>query len=245
MLGRSKIGALAVLGGLLLVPASSLPAGAHHHASSPIQPGAEISYPGVCSFNFVFEDTQGALYIGTAGHCVSRKGQYVIPAEFDQAIGQVAWIAEGPDFALVEVEPSLYDRVDPAVRHWGGPTGMASLNDTQTGDRVQHYGHGAYYRESEATRPRTGVLVTHTNQTYCAEEPVYGGDSGSAVLTGDGLALGIATQIGVGCLPPTALQGPTVSHVLASARQAGLNLSVVTAPLADPVEREQARIAHL
>lgn len=238
---------LVIVGMLVLVPAAQQ-ASAHHYEESPIQPGAEIGYPGLCSFNFVYADQVGALYIGTAGHCVDHEGQPVIPADYDQAIGEVVWRAygDGLDFALIEIEPELYDEVDPTVRHWGGPTGVAAQEDREVGDPVLHYGNGVYYRESELLRPRVGVLVDPGATHYCADTGVYGGDSGSPVLTGDGLALGIVVRLGLGCEPPTSLHGPTLPYILDRAeQQAGLDLDVVTGPLTEPVEREQQRLAHL
>ncbi len=233
---------------LLTVPLPADPASAHHHEDTPIQPGAEIGYPGLCSFNFVYEDASGKLYIGTAGHCVDHEGQYVIPAGFDQAIGQVVWRAydDGFDVALIEIEPDLYHLVDPSVRHWGGPTGVATQDDTRPGDPVLHYGNGVYYRESELLRPRVGLLVDHGPETYCAMAGVYGGDSGSGILTGDGKALGVNARLGLGCQPPTSLAGPTIPYILDRAEdETGLQLDVVTAPLNDPVDREEQRVHHL
>lgn len=239
---------LAATAMLVLVPLPADTASAHHYEDSPIQPGAEIDHPGLCSFNFVYEDQAGDLYIGTAGHCVDE-GQYVIPADFDRAIGTVVWDAydDGLDFALVSIDADLYDLVEPSVRHWGGPTGVATQQDTSAGDVLLHYGNGVYFRESELLRPRTAALVDHTEERYCAMAGIYGGDSGSGILTADGKALGVNVRLGLGCTPPTSLEGPTVSHVLDRAEQdAGLELDVVTVDgLKDPVERETQRVQHL
>lgn len=222
-------------------------ASAHHYEESPIQPGAELSYPGLCSLNFVFEDPDERLFIGTAGHCVSHEGQYVIPADFDQAIGQVHWIGEGLDFALIEIAEHLYDRVDPQVRHWGGPTGVALQSDTQAGDLVLHYGNGVYFQESELTTARAGILADQTAELFCTYASVYGGDSGSPMITADGQALGVNTHIPLDeCTPPTSLAGPTIEHALEQAEaQKGLKLDVVTAEMTDPMDREADRLAHL
>lgn len=249
MSGRLNRGVLLLAVGLIVLsPLSAEQVSAHHYEDSPIQPGAEIDYPGICSFNFVYEDTSENRYIGTAGHCVDHEGQYVIPAGFDQAIGQVTWRAydDGLDFALIDIEEDLYHLVDPSVRHWGGPTGVATQADTAPGDRILHYGNGVYYRESELTSPRAGILLDHSDETYCAIAGVYGGDSGSSILTGDGLALGVNARLGLGCEPPTSLAGPTIPSILEEAKaQTGLELEVVTAPLEDAVDREQDRVEHL
>jgi hypothetical protein len=161
-------------------------------------------------------------------------------------IGTVEWRAyeQGLDFALIEIDPDLHDLVDPSMRHWGGPTGVATPDDTTTSDALYHYGNGVYYRESELLRSRVSGLVDHGTDTYCAEAAAYGGDSG--ILTADGKALGFNARRGPDCTPPTSLEGPTIPRVLDQAeRQAGLDPDVVTAPLNDPVDREIQRVHHL
>lgn len=224
------------------------PVAAHHHAV--IQPGANMVEPYGCTLNFVFEDAGGDLYIGTAGHCVDEEGQQVHVDGIADAIGEVAWRdywdINDIDIALVDIYDAKEDLVDPSVRYWGGPTGVAAQDETGPGTSVIHYGYGIGYGASETTRPRAGALVTQDEKAYCADTPVIYGDSGSPVMTGDGQALGIVARLGVYCLPQTTLEGPTVPRIIDQAKiQKGLDLSLVTTPLEDPVDREQDRLAHL
>lgn len=146
------------------------------------------------------------------------------------------------DFALVEIDPALYGRINPAVRHWGGPTGFVPREEIEAGMTMYHYGYGAGYGAHEMTRPRVGaVLGTVTGGCgYRTAYPLSAGDSGSPQIAGDGRALGLMTQAeGDGAL------GMSLDCVLDAAAEAGYRLELETAPLTDAVQREQDRIAHL
>lgn len=146
------------------------------------------------------------------------------------------------DFALVEIDPALYGRINPAVRHWGGPTGFVPREEIAAGMTMYHYGYGAGYGAIEMTRPRVGpVLGTVTGGCgYRTAFPFSAGDSGSPQITSDGRALGFMTQSeGDGAL------GMSLDCVLEAAAEAGYVLELETAPLTDAVPREQDRIAHL
>lgn len=146
------------------------------------------------------------------------------------------------DFALVEIDPALYGRINPAVRHWGGPTGIVPREEIEAGSTMYHYGQGTGYGAHEMTRPRVGVVLgTVTGGCgYRSAFPFSGGDSGSPQIAGDGRALGLATQAeGDGAL------GMSLDCVLEAAAEAGYVLELETAPLTDSVQREQDRIAHL
>lgn len=143
------------------------------------------------------------------------------------------------DFALVAIDRALYGHIDPAVRHWGGPTGFVPREEIEAGMTMYHYGYGAGLHAHEMTRPRAGVVLgTVTGGCgYRAAFPFSGGDSGSPQIAGDGRALGLATASeGDGAV------GMSVDCVLDAAAKAGYRLKLETAPLTDAVEREKDRL---
>lgn len=195
----------------------------------PIQPGAGISTPiGGCTLNFVYEDAQGTLYIGTAGHC-ANVGHRIRAGNVE--FGTVVYSENAYpiiDFALILIDPEDYHLVSPAVRYWGGPTGLFQYGEGQRGDRVMEYGYGMGYSSTEYTRRRVGVLSTVHPQRYSAALNCIFGDSGGPVLHGPtGKALGVVDVLQI---PGTA--GSLISYGLNRARiLTGIDVTLVTAPL--------------
>lgn len=236
---------------LLLSFAAVVPMPASQAAEVPIQPGARIRFGnGWCTTNFVFEELD-KLYIGTAGHCV---GVGAIVSDDDRTpIGKVVYSVNAYpnlDFALIEIYGHRYDDVSPAMRHWGGPTGVAATGpatggSTPPGTVVRQHGYGTTFQGDALTRRRTGVLSGFPSTTFDAALPCAGGDSGSGVILASGEALGVldvATlalgglhqELGnlIGKTSPTCA-GSTISHVLWRLRNGGFpGIELVTAPLA-------------
>lgn len=203
-------------------------------ADKPIQPGAVINAPHGCTFNFVFRDANRRLYIGTAGHCVDRVGQVVTDGQ-DRGVGTVVYRRQDPgdydDFALIRIYSSRYGDVNPAVRHWGGPTGYTTHTQTATGDRVLLSGYGMIFDLTSATRPRPGVLVQDDHADYRTYSPSIFGDSGGPVLhEATGKALGVVSGFIVPEFPQTISDGPTVARALYLLKTGGIKVSLVTAP---------------
>lgn len=162
-----------------------------------IRPGAWLRMGSAyCTASFVLDDPSGALYLTTAGHCTHGMGERVavkqntlIAAagewlEFGTVIGR--W-PSGLDAALIEIDPEHYDLVDPSMPGWGGPTGVA----TSRPDAVLHYGWGWVTWQEHQTRCRTGPVLSWGATTWWVETMGGGGDSGSGVMSTDGLAIGI------------------------------------------------------
>lgn len=210
----------------------------------PIQPGAPINMIadvgpvqiGGCTLAFLFEDPEGILYISTVGHCVGAVGSRVGAATIGE-FGTVTYRENAlreTDFALILIDADKYEHVSPAMRFFGGPTGIQ--DDYTPNQLTVHHGNGAGYSTTDATRNRIGKLdfvktegFWGTEQHwYVATHPIIGGDSGSAILTGDGKALGwvSATSSDGGTLT-----GPTYHHVEARVLEPR-GLSLVTAPFA-------------
>lgn len=186
--------------------------------------------PAGCTLNFVFRDASNT-YIGTAGHCVDNVGQSVATA--DGEIGTVAYriLRDRDDFALVRLDRKVLDRVRPDVLSFGGPTGPASSASTRPGDIVRLYGYGMVYESSEATRPRSGVLLNDDGTEWRAALPAIFGDSGGPVLHGPtGNALGVISGIVLDPLQPHTVLGTTVERILELLDEAGRPVHLVTSP---------------
>jgi hypothetical protein len=104
------------------------------------------------------------------------------------------------DFALVKIDPADRGKINPSVPFFGGPTGIFS-GSTALGDRIFTYGNSPLRGGVAALSPKTGFSLgddgggwSHTCYTATPGVP---GDSGSAVLSGDGKALGVLTSLAV------------------------------------------------
>lgn len=155
-----------------------------------IQPGARMTSPAGCTMNWVVRDSAGALYIGTAGHCVGTGATVSVWGV--GPIGKVAWrmcCGSGNDFALVKIDPALYDRVDPTLCEWGGPSAMGAPDGR--GEGLLVYGFGLIYGENQVTRARAGVSYSQPPSYLQYVGMMQPGDSGAPVMTADGEAAGI------------------------------------------------------
>ncbi|MBO0829043.1 MAG: trypsin-like serine protease [Streptosporangiales bacterium] len=229
---RITLGALA--GGALLLAASALPAAAASHV---IQPGSSITMGGsYCTLNWIYNGAgsrSGTVYAGTAGHCVTGRGQKISLASGSlgsavETIGAVAYKSKALDFALIRLYSSVRSQVNPAMAgHPAIPSGVASTAETNVGDVCQFSGHGV---ATDATTPtqqqRVGVLVSNTRAQHYCDGVVTPGDSGGPVgdVTAGNQALGIVNTVGVatdGQLPAVGEGGVSLPGLLADARAHG------------------------
>jgi hypothetical protein len=200
-----------------------------------IRPGAWMSSPSNCTMAFVVRDTASRLYITTAAHCVDFVGQPVSLWE-EGRIGTVRAMA-GVDMALVEIDPAKYDRVNPTMVGWGGPTGMAT-GPVAEGTPLLHYGWG--YLGTwvvDQTRCRPHVFFANDGARYEGLGQISSGDSGSPIMTADGKAMGL-TNWGFGIVVqiPGYFGGPRFDQGLAALEGAsGLDLELVTGEPVRPV----------
>jgi len=102
------------------------------------------------------------------------------------------------DLALVKIDPADRGKVNPSVPFFGGPTGI-STTAINVGDRILTYGNSPLRAGLSPLSPKIGFSLgdegggwSHTCYTVTPGVP---GDSGSAVLTGDGKALGVLTSL--------------------------------------------------
>lgn len=212
--------ALAALAFVATTPASAAGTGAIHPGVMTFTAGAQ------CTANFVFTGG-GNTYIGQAAHCsgtgaanetngcLAESLPNNTPVEVDGAaqLGTMvynSWNAMQAadetdpnacaynDFALILLSPADAANVDPAIPHWGGPTGPNTAG-AGFGQRVYSYGNSSLRLGISQLSPKTGVSLGSTGGGWT--HPVYTvtpgipGDSGSAFLDAQGRALGVLSTI--------------------------------------------------
>lgn len=197
---------------LIAVPAADGAAPVATGTCPGVRPGGRVVTDiGLCTYNFLFSSPDGQRYIGTAGHCILGAG----PTELDA--GEQMWAAgAGPvakdsagnrvgefayaaleseterDFALIRVDPGV--ETSGEMCHFGGPTGV---NDDLSPDPVvvEYFGQGVGVGSTIPARSGAAVGLPDAHHVY-ANGIALPGDSGSAVNTSDGRALGVLVTTG-------------------------------------------------
>jgi hypothetical protein len=102
------------------------------------------------------------------------------------------------DFALVRIHPDDHGRVNPSIPHWGGPTGT-NTTGVGVGESVYSCGNSSLRLGSTLLSPKSGTSLgrtgggwTHPTYTVTLGVP---GDSGSAMVDGDGRATGVLSTL--------------------------------------------------
>lgn len=104
------------------------------------------------------------------------------------------------DFALVRVDPRDHDKVNPSIPVFGGPEGI-DTDGAPVGSDVYTYGNSSLRLGIEELSPHVGTSLGTsadgwTTAVYTAS-PGIPGDSGSAVLSEDGEALGVLVTLAI------------------------------------------------
>ncbi len=217
-----------------------------------VRPGVQVvSEAGSCTSNFVFKSPDNAtLYLGLAAHCLEgeEEGETVEIAggvvrgsvaynswyTMDNMDGSGGIDQQTNDFALIELPADKRHLVHPAIYHYGGPTGLAE--SASQGERVLTYGNTPLRQGVEPSNTREGYVVESTpwyTSMYIAT-PGLPGDSGSAVLSGNGEALGVLIHLGVA---PLAGSNGAVNVAAAldfAAEHAGVQVELATWKVIDP-----------
>jgi hypothetical protein len=177
------------------------------------RPGAIVqSDVGQCTLNFLFGGSDGRRYIGTAGHCILGESPIggdvgerswapgTGPEARDAAgnrIGEFAYaILQDPkDFALIRLDAPV-----PAAAgmcHFGGPTG---INDDRPGlaqpVTLNYFGDGVAVGTLLPARSALALGMPDPDHVF-AQGVAVPGDSGSAVISSDGRAVGVLVTVGV------------------------------------------------
>lgn len=243
VLAAITAGGLALTGCIQQPPPPGLP------AQKSIQPGAAVCPvggpldDGTCAqystLNFVFEGQDGALYIGASAHNFGAVGDRATirgePSPFGTVVFDDDTIdflhpgdppnPDGTDFALIRIDPAREQDVQPAVRFFGGPTGVAQPAETSVGDVISAYGQGRPDL-STPTGPRTGYLLDDSDRVFSSTVPESGGDSGMPyVHAATGKALGVNAICLCGGGPGAY---PTVGRILNRLAVAGFGVQLAT-----------------
>jgi hypothetical protein len=176
-----------------------------------VRPGAVVeSDNGQCTFNFLFQGSSGARYIGTAGHCIlgddplggdAGEQAWVAgsgPEARDGAgnrIGEFAYaILQDPkDFALIRLDPGV--AASAQMCHFGGPTGVNS-DITSAPVTLQHFGQGVGVGTVLPARSALALGMPDPDHVYAAGA-VVPGDSGSGIISADGRVVGVIVTTGL------------------------------------------------
>ena len=181
-------------------------------ASCPgVRPGAIVrTDKGQCTFNFLFIGSDGRRYIGTAGHCIlgnSLIGGDVGEASWAPGTGPIARDANGnrvgefayailqspKDFALIRLDDPI--DASPGMCWFGGPTGVNA--DTPSSlVLLHHFGNGVGVSSVVPARSAIAFGMPDTDHVF-AQGVAVPGDSGSAVISDDGRAVGVLVTIGI------------------------------------------------
>ena len=207
-------GASFTLGGvpcqLIPVPAAE-PAPVGVGTCPGVRPGGRVqSEVGLCTFNFLFRAPDGARYIGTAGHCIIGSGpvgkdggEKVWPAgqgpEAQDAdgkrIGEFAYavLQDPKDFSLIRLDQGV--EASPEMCYFGGPTGLFE-SDTADPVVLEYYGNGVAVGSVLPARSGVAFGTPSPDHVYAAGLALPG-DSGSGVISSDGLAVGALVTTGL------------------------------------------------
>ena len=196
---------------------------------------------GLCSFGFLLAGSDGHSYAATAGHCALpadgeqvwlRGDGPVVSSDQGRPVGRFVYAVEdtprNKDFALIRLNRGI--RGNPQMCGWGGPTRLLTEPRSQISELHQH-GQGIVL--GDAVPNRTAVVSSLPREHYTiVQGPFAPGDSGSAMTTADGAALGIVAELVVDGAKPAAGAGIVrLEHALAEAsRRLGIKLALRTAP---------------
>jgi hypothetical protein len=176
-----------------------------------VRPGGTLhSDIGQCTMNFLFETPDHERFIGTAGHCILGEGPVADhggektwpkgqgPVAKDDAgkrFGEFAYavLQDPKDFSLIRIDPGIES--SPEMCDFGGPTG---INDDITGDPtvLEYFGNGVGIGQALPARSAVAMGLVNADHVYAAGLALPG-DSGSAVISEDGRAVGVLVTVGV------------------------------------------------
>lgn len=201
-----------------------------------VQPGSTVNFPEFeCTLDYVFRGSNGALYMGTAGHCTLGSPIGAVAVNNDaQPIGHLAFrvfnggdvdvsVAQDEDFALIRLLPS--DVVDPQVFDLGGPTGLYTGTSSHP-VILRWVGQNLDQPPVQGTPAPAGVAtaITRNGNSILFTGPALFGDSGAPVeIAGQAACVltGIA-EIAVG--DPPWYGSPTPGHEIGEQWCTRLNL---------------------
>ncbi|MGJ8670300.1 MAG: hypothetical protein ACSHXK_12480 [Oceanococcus sp.] len=168
--------------------------------------GAGVANEGACDTSHTWHDDYTGLPVEISGMSKPLTVAYMSwKAMAEQGVTD-GNICSGNDFALLEVDVADYDKIHPAVRMFGGPTGLAAIEDMQSLDELRAYGRSELHDDTLLLDPEQSVLNPKngfwlgcsfecwSNNVYLLPQGIPG-DSGGGVMDINGRALGAASTI--------------------------------------------------
>lgn len=208
-----------------------------------IRPGQQVaSSKGRCTMNFLFNGSDGHRYMGVAGHCVIDSGERTWAAGTGplatvngQRVGEWSYAVYGGgrDFALVRLDAGVPATGE--LMHFGGPTGLYTAH-AATPSVLHHYGQISTTGNLVPARSMVALNTLSSTHVSAAGTGVWG-DSGSAVIDSDGLAVGVLVTLGGFSGYSAGTNGITRldNQLGVASSRLGVSLSLVTAPLRTPL----------
>jgi hypothetical protein len=205
-----------------------------------------IVAPAGCTANYIFTDG-ASRYVGTARHCVDRKGQEVamqVDTTTIAVVGTVSHMTSGEgepgnDWALVRIDPAVAAKwgVNPAVPVVGGPNGIYTGcgSPPLRQEPLKYYGHG-YGVAVGPGKPEFGVGTNWYDDGYGWTGFGAPGDSGSPVLHAlTSQAVGNFTHliVDLGAYPGSDHAGQRITKALAQFGVSLVNANGTTARATD------------
>ncbi|PSG97085.1 hypothetical protein BRD56_07490 [Thermoplasmatales archaeon SW_10_69_26] len=215
----------------------------------------------ICTGNFVFSTPDDrTLYVGTAAHCVRGLDLGdpvgIADGQIQAGLAHCSHAAlldlltcpttrpSDPgywdDFALLEIPDQARDEGHPALRVWGGPTGIAE--PPSVGSQIYPYANSPVRDAGEDANvgdSRTGVVLQQNEDSTMAHfgMPPTGGDSGSPVIDAEGDAVGTIVTLHV--VPPGAVGISNLALSMANLEETtGRQVEIATWPTFDPPRAE-------
>jgi hypothetical protein len=108
------------------------------------------------------------------------------------------------DFAVIRVDAADRSRVNPSIPHWGGPIGI-NRHGMSPGSSVYSLGNSGLRSGLELLQPKSGLAIEELGGGWSHMVmlilPGIPGDSGSALVDKRGVAVGIASTLGLTPVP--------------------------------------------
>jgi len=149
------------------------------------------------------------------------------------------------DLALVKIDPADVAKVNPSVPHWGGPVAL-DTNGLTAGEDIYSYGNSSLRFGFRPLSPKIGTNNSELGGGWGHDTtmitPGIPGDSGSALLSSDGKAVGILSTLGVGFPSGVSNNWADANHTLTYAQSHGM-AGVTLVPGTEAFNRNQLPLA--
>lgn len=214
---------------MLVLVALAVPGATVAAEDAVLRPGDGLGDPAFCTVGMILLGADGAVYAGTAGHCLaSRVGGTVGNAAFP-VLGTVvrAWDDAGTfDFGFLRLAPHV--TWDARIRDLGGPTGhVVDPASTEAFAALRMRGHGVPASDGRA---KDGVLLTDDHERFTWVGTATPGDSGAPVVVRDtGALLGIVADAAPFKDRVGTDVGPTAAAIVARMAAEGYPVTLATA----------------